>query len=480
MVLELAASRMLSPFFGAQYTVWTAIIGIILLANGIGNYAGGRLADKYDNDRIVFYCIVSAASFSAVIPLIYTIVAQLIASNIQSVRLGALLTTLILFFLPSQAIGILTPVITKKCMEFDANKGKHAGTVATVNTLGGLIGTFLAGFYLVPKYGSTVIVMISALLLLLLALLTPSFFQIVKKNLSAVIWILITAPLIIGQMQMKATELLHPDNIKIVYEGDSELTHIVIFDNLDTQIRHMVLGSIHSYSSEMYLDQNKENETPSAYVKTYTNALENDRELNTLLIGGGGYSLPRFAINNYPNLSMDVVEIDQMVTDLAKQYFRLNELEQKANAEKQRLNLINADGRVYLNQTDKKYDIIFNDAFSGGVPVGVLATKECAENVKNALTNDGAYEVNIISALEGENSKFLQSELKTLQSVFQYTYVKPVRQSTSRTEVQNVIVFASDRELSIDDAVNVSIEDGILLTDEYVPVDSLIPKRNNE
>jgi hypothetical protein len=46
MILELIASRLLSPYFGSSNLVWTSIIGIILLSNSIGNYIGGKIADK--------------------------------------------------------------------------------------------------------------------------------------------------------------------------------------------------------------------------------------------------------------------------------------------------------------------------------------------------------------------------------------------------------------------------------------------------
>ena len=40
MILELIASRILSPYFGNSNLVWTSVIGIILLSTSIGNYLG--------------------------------------------------------------------------------------------------------------------------------------------------------------------------------------------------------------------------------------------------------------------------------------------------------------------------------------------------------------------------------------------------------------------------------------------------------
>ena len=46
MILELVASRLMSPYFGNSNFVWTAIIGIILLAGSLGNILGGKIANK--------------------------------------------------------------------------------------------------------------------------------------------------------------------------------------------------------------------------------------------------------------------------------------------------------------------------------------------------------------------------------------------------------------------------------------------------
>ena len=42
MIVELIASRLLSPYFGNSNIVWTSVIGIILLSSSIGNYLGRK------------------------------------------------------------------------------------------------------------------------------------------------------------------------------------------------------------------------------------------------------------------------------------------------------------------------------------------------------------------------------------------------------------------------------------------------------
>jgi len=56
-------------------------------------------------------------------------------------------------------------------------------------------------------------------------------------------------------------------------------------------------------------------------------------------------------MKKYPDKTLDVVEIDEGVTELAKKYFNLEESE--------RMKIYHTDARAYLNTTKTKYDVIF-------------------------------------------------------------------------------------------------------------------------
>lgn len=175
---------------------------------------------------------------------------------------------------------------------------------------------------------------------------------------------------------------------------------------------------------------------------------------------------------------MDVVEIDGEITEIAKQYFYLNDLINEYNLEDtKRLNLITDDGRIYLNNNKKQYDAILNDSFSGMTPAKTLTTYENVINVKKGLTDKGLYLTNIISSLEGENSKFLRAEVNTLKKVFKNVYIIPCN-DTDKYSVENIMVIATDDDIYYENAYDLKIdEDEILLTDNYCPIDTLIPKR---
>jgi len=199
---------------------------------------------------------------------------------------------------------------------------------------------------------------------------------------------------------------------------------------------------------------------------------------DTLLIGGAAYSYPKHYLNKYSDRNLDVIEIDPKVTEIAKEYFELKQ--------DYRLNIFHQDGRIYLNQNTKKYDVILNDAFTGNTPPFHLSTHEAIEKVHASLNDGGVYITNIIDELDkGKNSK-LKSEILTLKSVFDNVYVFPCSDKEDTKVTQNIIVVATKDaekkaiELTDDEEMNkmlsnyysdVNLENAIFLTDDYAPVD---------
>ena len=195
------------------------------------------------------------------------------------------------------------------------------------------------------------------------------------------------------------------------------------------------------------------------------------------MIGGAGYSYPKYYISHFEDKNMDVVEVDDKITEIAKEYFFLDDLYEDYDLyNNHRLNLITADGRTYLNSNTKKYDAILNDAFAGDTPAETLTTMEAAQKIKASLNDGGVYLSNIISSLDGDNSKFLKAEIATLKTVFNNVYVIPCFFKDNFDIVQNIMVIATDDTLQLDNTVDIKLNDSqLILTDNYSPIDSLIP-----
>lgn len=488
MILELIASRILSPYFGSSNMVWTSVIGIILLSSSIGNFLGGFIADRNDCSnikKVLKVLLILITITILIIPTFEDNILKLIAVFIPNIKLGAIISTILLFFIPSMLIGVISPNVIKLKLENIEKVGKTTGSISAISTLGGIFGTFLGGFWLVPSIGSKQLLYGLAIIVLLLILIVDEF-KFNKKNniiymltLICVISIILTMVNSIKVNASNGQAVLNGELNKIV-EYDTEYGKIQIYNReINNEVCRIFATDNQTLQSGTYIDDNK-NELVFNYTKCYDLMFESPNEINNILmIGGAGNSYPKYYISHYLDKRIDVVEIDEKMTMLSKEYFFVDELLEEYGTN--RINLITDDGRVYLNKNEKKYDAILNDAFSGGTPVLTLTTKEAIEKIYNSLSKDGIYLTNIISSFEGEDSKFIKAEINTLKQVFKNVYIIPCDQEQylqDITQTQNIMVIATDIDLNLENTIEINIdEEEIVITDNYCPVDNLIPRR---
>ena len=160
----------------------------------------------------------------------------------------------------------------------------------------------------------------------------------------------------------------------------------------------------------------------------------------SLMIGGAGYSFPKEYLSSYPNATLDVVEIDPKLTDIARRRFRLKD--------DPRLRIFHEDGRVYLNRAEAAaYDAVLMDAFGSlfSIPFQ-LTTLEAVRHIHRVLAEDGVAVFNVGSAIRGDANLFLQAELATYKAVFPYVHLFKVRPERPDSDLQNLIVVACKAE----------------------------------
>ncbi|MBE5822235.1 MAG: spermidine synthase [Clostridiales bacterium] len=486
MILELIASRILSPYFGSSNMVWTSVIGIILLSSSIGNFLGGIIADKndYPNIKKVLKILLILITFTILlIPILEQSLLVLITYFITNIKLGAIISTILLFFIPSMLIGIITPNIIKLKLESIDKVGKTTGSISAISTLGGIFGTFLGGFWLVPNIGSKQLLYGLAIVVILLIYIIEEI-KFNKKN--NIIYFLSLICIISIIFTMINSIKVNASNGKAVLNGefntfveyDTEYGKVLIYNVENNGKPYRMLEIDNGSESGSYINEDKY-ELVFEYTKYYDLMFKSPNKIdNVLMIGGAGNSYPKYYISHYSDKKMDVVEIDEKVIELSKKYFFVDDLINEYGQE--RINFIADDGRTYLNKNTKKYDAILNDAFAGGTPAATLTTKEAVEKIYNSLNENGLYLTNIISATQGEDSKFIKAEINTLKQFFKNVYTIPCNYELylqDKTKADNIMVIATDIELNIDGAVDIYIEDDeIVLTDNYCPVDNLIPR----
>ena len=114
--------------------------------------------------------------------------------------------------------------------------------------------------------------------------------------------------------------------------------------------------------------------------------------------------------------------------------------------------------------------------FSGDTPAKTLTTDEAIEKIYNSLNENGVYLTNIISALDGEEAKFIKAEVKTLKKHFKNVYVIPCNYKNDKYVVQNNMVISTDETIYFEDSAVVDCYDDNVLTDNYCPVETIIPQ----
>lgn len=198
--------------------------------------------------------------------------------------------------------------------------------------------------------------------------------------------------------------------------------------------------------SATYNQKGHRNDLVFQYSICFNDVFNLGRELNScLLLGGAGFSYPKYFISHYPKKTMDVVEIDGQMVDLAFKYFYLDELFDEYNLyENERLKIHVMNGREYVATTQKTYDVIFNDAYISDSPAEELMNFEAVSIIKSQLNPGGVYVINIITAISGNAAYPLFSEMAYIKHHFKYTQFHKCRADAVANERQNCLIFASD------------------------------------
>ncbi len=467
MIFEIVGSRVVAPHFGTSIYVWTSLIGIILASLSIGYWLGGRIADKNPTFKSLSGIILLAAVFIILGTLIKDSLLQFISHTFSDMMWRTLLSAILLFAPASILLGMVSPYAVRLKIKEIHTSGKIVGNLYAISTVGSIVGTFLAGFLLIPLLGSTNILFIMAIVLVLLA---GSLFFSFRKGLG-------TAAILILAVSVSGIYLHNTQN-KSYIEVDTQYNHVQIFDTKywisGEDIKVMKVND--EYSSAMFPGNDS---LVYEYLQFYQLAEHFCPGFKkSLIIGGAGYSFPRFYLQKYEGASIDVVEIDPGLTELAKKHFRL-----KDDA---RMQIFHEDGRTYLNSCSEKYDVIYGDAYKSLMAIPFqLATLEATIKKYELLNDNGVVIENLISSMEGPASRFMKTEVQTFLEVFPQVFLFACHDPSNPELLQSISLIAckSDKafQFSSDDAlmefflshkVDPYIPEGTrVLTDDFAPVE---------
>lgn len=424
MVIEISANRLLAPNFGNSIYTWTALIGVILVAFSVGGYLGGMLADKLKRMDLLGWLLAGAAALTMLIPALNSLVADSFKNS--GLISGPVIISLFLFALPGILLGAVSPASMRfySLAGHDEHVGQAAGTISMLGSLGSFAGTFLSGFVLLSAFGVKTIFLGSGIVLLLLALL--AFWMARKPPRSQVMPVVVG--LLAGASALPAEALM---NKEVIYHGQSFYHQIEVLQH-DTPAgweRRLKLDST------LEGGMTKNGGLVIDYQRFWQLAQLNDdlKIQRALFIGAGAFGMPEQVARLGAGVKVDVVEIDPVVIEVGRKFFKLDEFPNiHAHAD---------DARRFLQRGSGSYDLIFGDAYNGvrHIPAH-LVTREFFTQVKSRLSADGVFMMNVISAVEGDRAALLSHILATLRVVFPNVEVFA---DFARHESQNVILLAS-------------------------------------
>lgn len=221
----------------------------------------------------------------------------------------------------------------------------------------------------------------------------------------------------------------------------------LIFETPDADGTPVRLVNVNgTFQSASYISDELWSELVCVYHREMVRAINAAGDARSVLvIGGGGYSLPKYLVTHTKRMRVCVVEIDPQMTEIAREKFFLDRAEEVAG---DRLELVCDDGWAWLRSCGRTFDVIVNDAFKGNKPLGELATDEGAALIAAHLSEGGLYLANVRCPLERRKSAPLQEVKAAFGAKFAQVNVLPEYPEEPTAPGNNVVV-ATNRSLEL-------------------------------
>ena len=479
LAIELGASRLLAPYFGTSLYVWGILIGLILLYLSIGYVVGGRLADRYPRDDLLFQLTAVAALWIGLIPVVsYPILLesqQGFATLSAGLVLGTLLAVVVLFAVPTILLGCVSPFAIRLLLSDVKTGGNTAGAVYALSTAGSILGTFLPVFWFIPTYGTrpTLIGFSLALLLISVAGLWP------RRRVYAALGVLV----LLGAVLVQHLGVKPPAAGRLVYEKESPYSYIqVIQVGSQTQLLLNEGEAIHS----IYDPTSATTGGPWDYMLLadfFRPAQETEpRPTEVAIIGlAGGTMARQFHLAYGDSIDQTGVEIDPDVMAAAYRYFDLGSTGVHPVVE---------DGRYWLATDHHKYDVIVMDAYRQPYIPFHLTTREFFPLARDHLKPGGVAVVN--AGRTPTDYRLVAAVASTMRPVFDDVFLLDVpsysntlvygtTEPVTRSDVEHNLGLAREplvREVAESAAATGDIRPspyrGQVFTDDLAPVEQLI------
>ena len=476
MAAELGASRLLAPYFSSSQIVWTIIIGTIMVAMALGNLYGGRAADRDPDPDRLYLRLLGAAVWLAGIPFlgkyVILLISALLVNTVNSGFLiwAGLLSCVLIFVFPLFLLGTTTPSLARFAVRSLDDSGRTVGRLNAANTVGSILGTFLPTFVTIPALGTAISFLIFSGVLLIIALVY--FLSARRRRLRC---ILALAAFVVFSILGVGGSFAFWQN-DLVYEGESVYNYLQVRDEPEQVVLSTnVLFGVQSVMRKdggltgLYYDY--------ALAAPVLAGVPTSAAPKQLILGMGTGTYASQCRSFFPGLQSVGVEIDERITELAREYFALDP----------DIPVVTYDGRAYLRVCGERFDVIMVDAYQDITIPFQMSSVEFFSLVREHLKPGGVLVVNLNmrSDAPGSINDWLGD---TVSAVFPWVALVDVPGTTNRelfAAETNLFAAFAERSASLESAelralmIRIARElrphesENRVLTDDRAPVEKL-------
>jgi spermidine synthase len=403
---EIAAARLMAPFFGASTIVWANTIGTVLVALSVGYWLGGRLGDRRPELHRLGAWVLGASVLLALVPLVARPFLDISVKAFDDINVGATIGSLVgvlaLVAVPVLLLGAVSPWAIRLAVDKLEDAGRTAGSLYALSTIGSLIGTFLSALVLIPLIGTQRTFIGMALAVATVAALTlPRKFLLVP----AAIALLLFVP----TGTTKAA-----DNAKILEELETEHQYVRVIEREDGE-RRLELNEGQAFHSTWRADTVLTDNVWDGYLSVPFTVLGRPPKSIAILGNGAGTTVRAYG-KYFPQTEIDGVEIDGELTEVGRRWFGLED--------RPGVRLHTDDARPFLRRAERKWEVIMVDAYRQPYIPFYLTTEEFFELVRERLEPGG---VVIVNAGHPEGSTQLEKMLAAgLRTAFPHVARDPI------------------------------------------------------